>query len=257
MTEFSSIYANLYDLFHSNKDYDKESQEILNFVRALKPAQEIESILDMGCGTGMHIEALSKHELECFGYDLSIGMLEVAKKRCPGVKFYSRIDTLFLNVDLAVAMFDVISYILDQEELESFFRGAFQQLRRGGYFYADSWNFEGVLNDPPHDVDRQVYFNKERIIRRVRPQTSEKSRLEFTSDGISTLDIQLINLETNSELPHEIHKIKAWSPEEVRKSLENVGFEAIDLFSLKSKGLPPTRDDFRFGVIARRPANNA
>lgn len=257
MTEFSSIYANLYDLFHSNKDYDKESQDILNLVRTLEPMQKIESILDMGCGTGMHLEALSKHELECFRYDLSVGMLDIAKKRCPKVKFYSRIDALSLNVDLAVAMFDVISYILDQEELEGFFHGAFQQLRPGGHFYADSWNFEGVLNDPPHDVDRQVYYNKERIIRRVRPQTSEKSSLEFTSDGVSTLDIQLINLETNIELTHEIHKIKAWSPERVRKSLETVGFEVIDLFSLKSKGLPPTHEDFRFGVIARRPAINA
>lgn len=256
MTEFSSTYANLYDLFHSNKDYDKESQDILNLVRTLEPMQKIESILDMGCGTGMHLEALSKHELECFGYDLSVGMLEIAKKRCPEVEFYSRIDGLSLNVDLAVAMFDVISYILQQEELVSFFRGAFQQLRPGGYFFADSWNFEGVLNDPPRDVDRQVYFNSERIIRRVRPQTSEQSRSEFMSDGISTLDIQLVNLETNSELTHEVHKIKAWSPEKVIKSLESAGFEAIDLFSLKSKGLPPTREDFRFGVIAKRPSNN-
>lgn len=257
MTEFSSIYANLYDLFHSNKDYKKESQDILNLVRTLEPMQNIETILDMGCGTGMHLEALSKLELECFGYDLSVGMLEIAKKRCPEVKFYSRIDELSLNVDLAVAMFDVISYILDQEELEGFFRRAFQQVRLGGHFYADSWNFEGVLNDPPHDVDRQVYFNNERIVRRVRPQTSEQSRAEFMSDGVSTLDIQLVNLETNIELTHEIHKIKAWSPEIVRKSLENVGFEEIDLFSLKSKGHPPTREDFRFGVIAKRPSNNA
>lgn len=257
MTEFSSIYANLYDLFHSNKDYDKESQDILNLVRTLEPMPKIESILDMGCGTGMHLEALSKHELECFGYDLSVGMLEIAKKRCPEVKFFSRIDALSLNVDLAIAMFDVISYILKQEQLELFFQGALNQLRPGGYFYADSWNFEGALIDPPRDVDRQVYFNDERIIRRVRPQTSEQSRAEFISDGVSTLDIQLINLETNSELTHEIHKIKAWSPEIVRKSLENVGFEEIDSFSLKSKGLPPTREDFRFGVIARKPADNA
>jgi len=256
MKAFSDTYANLYDLFHSNKDYEKESQNILNLVSYVEPKVKIKSILDMGCGTGKHLEALSKHDLECFGYDLSVGMLEVAKKRCPEVQFYSRIDSLSLKVDLAVAMFDVISYILDEEKLQSFFCGAFQQLRPGGYFYADSWNFEGVLKDPPHDVDRQVYLNKEKIIRRVRPQTSEQLRLEFMSDGVTTLDIQLINLETNSELTHEIHKIKAWSPELVRKSLENVGFEAINLFSLKSNGLPPTGEDFRFGVIAKRPADN-
>ena len=256
MIEFSETYANLYDLFHADKDYQKESEDIINLVRILKPTATIQSILDMGCGTGKHLEVMTKLVLRCYGYDLSLGMLGIARKRCPEVEFYSQIDAESLKVDLTVAMFDVVSYILNQEQLESFFQIAFNQTRPGGYFYADSWNFEGVLNDPPRDVDRQVVLNKERIVRRVRPQTSEKSKLEFVSDGVSTLDISLINLETNSALTHEIHKIKAWSPETVRKSLENVGFEVIDLFSLKSKNQPPTREDFRFGVIAIRPANS-
>ncbi len=256
MTEFSETYANLYDLFHSNKNYEKESQDILNLVTNLEPTAKIQSILDMGCGTGMHLEALSRLGLKCYGYDLSVGMLEIAKRRCPEVIFYSEIDSLKLNVDLAVAMFDVISYILNEEALESFFQGAFNQLRPGGYFYADSWNFEGVLMDPPRDVDREVRYNNERIVRKVSPQLINESNIEFMANGISTLDIQLINLETNFELIHENHKIKAWCPETVKRCLNNVGFEVTGLFSLKSKDLPPTREDFRFGVIARNPADN-
>jgi predicted TPR repeat methyltransferase len=57
MKAFSDTYANLYDLFHSNKDYEKESQNILNLVSYVEPKVKIKSILDMGCGTGKHLEA--------------------------------------------------------------------------------------------------------------------------------------------------------------------------------------------------------
>jgi SAM-dependent methyltransferase len=252
MTEFANVYATLYDKFHLNKDYDLESQEVLNLIRNEEPDFSFETLLDMGCGTGMHLAALSKRGIRCFGYDSSEEMIKIARNRCPDAIFFTQIDDLSLNVDCALAMFDVISYITSEEQLEVFFNMAFQQLRVGGYFYADSWNFEGVLSDPPRKVSRTVDFNGQKIERLVHPVLENNSLSEFNGGGISILDIRVKNLNENTELTQEFHQIKAWNPQVVCDLLSKVGFQVIRVFSLNSRDREPNETDFRFGFIARK-----
>jgi ubiquinone/menaquinone biosynthesis C-methylase UbiE len=49
-------------------------------IRFFRPSKNM-SILDVGCGTGSHLELYQRYKCELYGLDLSPSMLEVARKR--------------------------------------------------------------------------------------------------------------------------------------------------------------------------------
>ena len=70
--------AKYYDLFYKDKDYNKE----INFITDL--INDRKTILDVGCGTGIHMHLLESIGYEVDGIDLSKDMLEIADSRVNG-----------------------------------------------------------------------------------------------------------------------------------------------------------------------------
>ena len=50
--------ARAYDLFYRDKDYEGEVDELVGIVEARRPGAR--SVLDVGCGTGAHLEWLAR-----------------------------------------------------------------------------------------------------------------------------------------------------------------------------------------------------
>ena len=65
--------------------YDRLFEPLNSGLRALGvrmfPPYEGMTVLDVGCGTGIHLERYQKADCEVFGLDLSPGMLQVARQR--------------------------------------------------------------------------------------------------------------------------------------------------------------------------------
>jgi SAM-dependent methyltransferase len=92
-----------------------------------------ETVLDAGCGTGVHLRRLVAARTRAVGLDFSLGMLRRARARAPRADLV-RAD---LNRALPVApgAFDAVLSCLVSEHLTDlgrFFREAFAALRRGG-----------------------------------------------------------------------------------------------------------------------------
>ena len=51
------LYSDYYDLLYAEKDYDHEVQYVDGLIRQYLP--NAASILDLGCGTGLHAVALA------------------------------------------------------------------------------------------------------------------------------------------------------------------------------------------------------
>ncbi|HJV08627.1 MAG TPA: class I SAM-dependent methyltransferase, partial [Acidimicrobiales bacterium] len=106
--------AEAYDLLHAarGKDYGEEASALTECIRRRRPGAR--SLLDVACGTGLHLAALAAGGWDVEGLDLSEGMLAAAQARLPGVPLRPadmrtfRVDRRF---DAVVCLYSAIGYM--------------------------------------------------------------------------------------------------------------------------------------------------
>ena len=81
---YDDFYANIYDyLVFNNIKNSYEIGEIINKTSA----DGTSVILDVGCGTGHHVDELSEQNLKVLGIDISPSMIQKAKQNFPNRDF--------------------------------------------------------------------------------------------------------------------------------------------------------------------------
>jgi SAM-dependent methyltransferase len=129
---YDDFYADIYDYLVYNKV--KNDYEIGQIVGAAGPTSE-SIILDIGCGTGDHVNALSMKGMDVIGLDISQAMISKAKQKYPKSKF--QVGDV-LNGDLykynsfthILCMYFTIYYFKNKLQ---FFNNCFNWLMPGGY----------------------------------------------------------------------------------------------------------------------------
>ncbi len=81
--------AKYYDALYRalGKDYVQEARALERIVSG-RSTSGGSALLDVGCGTGKHIEALRDH-FTCEGLDVNRSMLDIARARNPETVFHS------------------------------------------------------------------------------------------------------------------------------------------------------------------------
>ena len=132
--------AKYYDLIYSFKDYKKEAEEISKLILKYKK-NEGKSLLDVGCGTGLHIKYL-KPSYDCVGVDLNEEMLKIARRNVKGVKFLQG-NMLSLNIkqkfDVVTCLFSAIGYAKTAAQLRNALSEFYKHLNPGGICIIDAW----------------------------------------------------------------------------------------------------------------------
>ena len=163
---YDDFYADIYDLlvFNNLKD-DYEIGQIKN--KIVPNAKNV--ILDVGCGTGHHVDKLSKYDLNVIGVDISPSMISKAKSNYPNYNFiigdvldnYSFKNSQFTHI---VCLYFTIYYFEDKMK---FFNNCMDWLMPGGTLIVHVVNrekFDPILppGNPLYIVSPQKY-SKERI----------------------------------------------------------------------------------------------
>jgi SAM-dependent methyltransferase len=134
---FGPLHADYYDSFNRRKDYRAEVDQLCEaFVRG---AGQVSSVLDLGCGTGRHLELLAASGFEVVGVDRSPAMAQRARERL--ARFSSRasvVDGDLFELDLGrtfdavIMMFSVFGYFVTNERLIAALRVMRRHLAPGG-----------------------------------------------------------------------------------------------------------------------------
>lgn len=131
--------ARIYDAVYGFKDYPAEAKRVMEIIR--QHARDARSLLDVGCGTGRHIESWMG-ELECTGIDLDEGMLATAAQRCPHVRLLRADMTGFdlgETFDVVVSLFSSIGYARTPERLTDTATAMVRHLAPGGVLIVEPW----------------------------------------------------------------------------------------------------------------------
>jgi len=159
---FGSNYADSYDTLYHDKDYEAECDLIEGVFHRYEQG-EIESILDLGCGTGSHAIPLAQRGYQVTGVDLSPDMLIRAKEKAANIALPDggakptfvqgdvRSVDLGQKFDAVVMMFAVLGYQLTNEDVLAALRTVRRHLKPGGLFVCDVWYGPAVLTIRPSE----------------------------------------------------------------------------------------------------------
>lgn len=220
-------YARYYDLLYADKDYAAEVHYVSGLIRSLD-ARAV-SLLELGCGTGIHAALLAGQGFRVHGVDRSDVMLEEASRRVKdgnpvfalGDAREIRLKTTF---DVALSLFHVISYQTTNDDLLRFFDTANAHLRPGGHFIFDCWYGPAVLSERPAVRVKRCAGDNLEVIRIAEPATRP-------NDNLVDVHYQMLAHDktdgTHDEIS-EVHRMRYLFYPEIDFLASRVGLEIVN-----------------------------
>jgi SAM-dependent methyltransferase len=220
---YDTYYAAVYDavMIHRGKDYAAEADRISEIVRERLPGSA--SLLDVACGTGLHLRAFSERFDEVAGLDGSREMLELARARVPGLRTWCS----DLRETALEARFDAITYLFAVPHLESgselaaVVRSLVDHLNPGGLLLVEPWI--GPDGFTPGYVSRDVVEDGDRTIMRLSHSTAVPGRPDRMA-----IVVHYAVADPVEGLRHatESTEMSLFTPEQYAAAFEKAGCEA-------------------------------
>ncbi len=148
------------------KDYAREAMNIITVIASRVPHPA--SLLDVGCGTGLHLSYFAEH-FTCVGIDLSSKQLEIARNRLPGIPLIEgdmREFALHERFDVITCLFGAIGYMRNVQDLGRAVGNMEAHLADGGVLILEPWYFTNAwisglithetLNHPDLKISRMT-----------------------------------------------------------------------------------------------------
>ena len=209
--------APYYDAIYSWKDYMAETSTIIEII-AEQGQSEGNRVLDVACGTGMHMQYLIQ-DFEVEGLDLDENLLALARQRVPRASFHQgdMVDfDLGKRFDTVICLFSSIGYVKTKASLHRAISCMANHLRSGGVLIVEPW-FEP---DKFYPGSVHAKFIDEPELKIARVNTS------FVEGSISLFDMHyLIGTPEGTDHYIERHELGLFTVDEMKTAFESAGLE--------------------------------
>jgi SAM-dependent methyltransferase len=247
-------YAPWYDLLYEDKNYVAEASFVEQQLH--RHGARSGTLLDLGCGTGVHAIEFARRGWMVTGIDLSKDMIRRAEARL--LKDAQPVRFRQANVcetgperdfDAVVSLFHVASYQTSRTNLEDMFRTAHAALKPNGILLFDYWYGGAVLAQGVETRVKEVERAPLRITRIAQSTHDESNsavQVNYTlfCEDQNTSEILRVD---------ESHHMRYWFPFEIEAALESAGLDAVGHFAWMSTDAP-TLQNWSAYTVAKRAA---
>lgn len=230
-----SQMAQYYDKLYSFKDYQAEVERLLPIL-ALPERESRYKLLDVACGTGMHLKYLKEY-FDCTGIDLCPELLCISRERNPEVTHYemdmSRIS-LSGTFDVITCFFGSIGHLCRLDLLEQTLSGFARLLAEDGMMVIEPW----------HSPSEYRVGTVSHLLWEGEGQKISRLSVSLEEDGLSVLDMHHL-IGTPNGVTHfrEELRLGMWTDAEFEAIFSELGY-AMETDRI--------RDNGRRMIVARR-----
>lgn len=223
MTKLYSTLAAIYhEMYQKVFDYDEE----FKFYDTLLKKHHSNSILEIGCGSGMLARRFLHHGYDYLGLDLFDEMLAIARKETHSDNFV-RCDMRNLSFD---RQFDAVlitgrslAYVIDNKGIMDTFKGIHQSLKTNGLLVFGVFEANGIF-DNFNDFEQDIPLENKHI-RRI-------SKLKMNLETGWTYDWHaryIVEQEDTSSVYDDLTTLRAFTKEEIFLFLKLNHFKVAEL----------------------------
>ncbi len=210
-------YSGFYDSIYACKDYIVETDRLGEILAAHGQVQG-SRILDIGSGTGRHIEALQSRGFEVLGIEPSPSMAAVAIRRGANVKV-GYVEEMAGNegsYDVATALFAVLNHVRPSG-LQQFFRVVGTLVREDGLVAVEIWSPE---SDAPKTTMRTFSHEGTEYVREVSPTR--------VADNAWSLAVTIKRGDSGTVVVQETHLLYKHLAQDIDLAAASAGLELVD-----------------------------
>ena len=223
------FYDQIADTYDDMTNLESRLENIRQFISLIKNRYNLTSAVDVACGTGGHVIALSQMCIRAVGVDISEGMLDkaiaVAKEkgvksrwiRCPMQELSEHLNEKF---DTIMCLGNSLPHILSQEDLYKTISGFARVLRPGGVLLIQLLNYHQILRD------------KKRIVAVTRNNNHEYIRFyDFLPDLIT---FNLLRIKWEGTKPKHFlssTKLFPYTSDILEDALQKHNFSTLNIYS--------------------------
>lgn len=238
------------------KIYDELINEDINYELIEKRLKEImdehnikyDDYLDLACGTGNVAVKIAKYFNTCYAVDLSEDMLTEAFDKFQEERVKARVicqdmTELDLNhkFDAISCVLDSTNYILEDEDLENYFKGVYNHLKDDGLFIFDINSYYKLANILGNNIftysEDRIFYSWENV---------------FEDEIVNMYLTFFVKQGSLYERFEEEHYERAYTEEYLESVLKLCGFDIVSKFDGYSNNKVESQSERILYVVKKR-----
>jgi ubiquinone/menaquinone biosynthesis C-methylase UbiE len=219
-----------FDALNIHDDTDAKN----TVIEKLLKRYNVQTVLDLTCGTGSQVFFLNKRGYKCTGADFSPALLEIAREK----SLNEKIDIMFIDGDMrtlqagqfdaAITIFNAVGH-LTKVGFEKAMRNIHSNLKDGGIYIFDIFNLDAMTESVVIDLSCHTY----KKINDIQIHATQCSTINQDNGVLTSYDMYMV--QKNTDKPEQFrHKfsLQIYTAKELQEMLTRNGFEVIGQYGL-------------------------
>ena len=233
------LYHQLAEYYFAIESNNRNIFDDIDLIRSQVSDIKHPKLLDLGCGTGEHLEPLAKSGFICTGIDSSEDMIRIGHSRFPEKIEFIRADMREISYneefDIIISLFGSMNYLISDDDVNRVFSNIYSALKKNSTALLEIWN------SYPISLIKEKPVSKVSITKYSGTSIERERGFNLMDDetGKTIVEVDYRYILKGNHAHHDVftdkHIMRSFTPEEINPFIVNNGLKmkAVYANSLK------------------------